>query len=434
MNTASADADAVELPALPYRELISKLGDAMRQSPDSLALLFVDLAGISRLQAQLGFRASAALLVTLADKFALALRDRGTILRFSDGGFCVLVSSIRNCGHAVLAAEKLTQASEDTIESASLTLKPQMNIGIALYPLHAPDPETLLRKAQLAAAAARQRDLRLLVFDEACAGQVMESWQLGGAFAAALQEGELQVYYQPKLRVAGGQVAGAEALMRWLRNGQAVTTPDVFIPLAEEAGLIRDVTWYALSNALQVSARCSGLPVAVNVTPAMLHHREFVDMIATAAATWSIKPQGLTIEVTEGALIADFDQATQRLSSLRDMGVRVSIDDFGTGYSSLSYFKKIPADELKVDKSFVLHLLENTADQQLVQAIITLAHQFKLDVVAEGVETPATLALLARLGCDYVQGYLFAPALGEARLREWLTEQARRSQGALSTA
>jgi EAL domain-containing protein (putative c-di-GMP-specific phosphodiesterase class I) len=194
----------------------------------------------------------------------------------------------------------------------------------------------------------------------------------------------------------------------------------VFIPLAEEAGLIQDTTWYALSNSLQQAAACGGLSVAVNITPGMLHHRDFVEMVTSAVSTWSVASGALTLEITEGALIVDFEQATVRLARLRDLGVRISIDDFGTGYSSLSYFKKIPADELKIDKSFVMHMLADEADERLVETIITLAHQFRLDVVAEGVEDQRTLDRLARMSCDYAQGYLFAPALDAEQLSIWL--------------
>jgi EAL domain-containing protein (putative c-di-GMP-specific phosphodiesterase class I) len=171
---------------------------------------------------------------------------------------------------------------------------------------------------------------------------------------------------------------------------------------------------------MQQAAACEGLSVAVNITPGMLHHRDFVEMIRSAASTWTIKRGGLTLEITEGALIVDFEQATARLARLRELGVRISIDDFGTGYSSLSYFKRIPADELKIDKSFVMRMLSDEADQRLVETIITLAHQFRLDVVAEGVEDQLTLDMLARMGCDFAQGYLFAPALTAEQLRVWL--------------
>jgi diguanylate cyclase (GGDEF)-like protein len=392
----------------------------VRRAEGALALLLIDIADLPTLEARLGFEASAALLQHLSGHFSQALRERDTVLRFGDTRFCVLISSIRNRGHALLAAEKLSRVAADTMTDAALTLAPEINIGIALYPLHATDAETLLRRAQLAAAALHKRAAHLQVFDESCAEQVLTPWELGDAFAQALRTAELQVHYQPKIRIADGRTMGVEALMRWMRNGKPVATPEVFIALAEEAGLIQDTTWYSLTNAMQQAALYPGLSVAVNITPGMLHHRDFLEMVRTAVATWTMDSSLLTLEITEGALIVDFEQATERLARLRELGVQISIDDFGTGYSSLSYFKKVPADELKIDKSFVMRMLSDEADQHLVHTIINLARLFKLAVVAEGVEDQPTLEVLARMNCDCAQGYLFAPALDAERLRDWL--------------
>jgi predicted signal transduction protein with EAL and GGDEF domain len=405
---------------LSHRELLTELSEALTRAEGSAALLLIDIADLSTMQTRLGFEASAALLQCLSEHFSLALGERGSVLRFGDARFCVLVRGIRNRGHAVLAAEKMGRAAEEAMSDAAVTIAPEINIGIALYPLQAADAEGLLRKAQLAAAAVHKRAARLQVFDESCSEQVLKPWELGDAFAEALRSGELQVHYQPKLRIADSRPVGVESLMRWMRGGVPVATPDVFIPLAEEAGLIQDTTWYVLSNSLQQAAASNGLRVAVNITPGMLHHRDFVEMIRSAVSTWSVRSGGLTLEITESALIVDFEQATARLAQLRELGVRISIDDFGTGYSSLSYFKKIPADELKIDKSFVMRMLAEEADQRLVETIITLARHFRLDVVAEGVENQATLDVLASMGCDYAQGFLFAPALNAEQLRIWL--------------
>jgi EAL domain-containing protein (putative c-di-GMP-specific phosphodiesterase class I)/GGDEF domain-containing protein len=406
--------------ALSHQELLAALSGAINEAGGSCALLLIDIADLPTLQARLGFEASAVLMERMSAHFSLALGKRGTVFRFGDGRFCVLVSAIRNRGHAILAGEKLARASEEAMNDAAVTIAPDINIGIAVYPRQAADAEGLLRKAQLAAAAVRKSRSRMQVFDDSCTNQVLKPWELGDAFAKALRSGELQVYYQPKLRIADGRAVGVEALMRWLKNDQPIATPDVFIPLAEQTGLIQDTTWFALSNSLQQAAAWEGMSVAVNITPGMLHHREFVEMVLSAVSTWNVKSGGLTLEITEGALIADFAQATARLARLRDSGVHISIDDFGTGYSSLSYFKKIPADELKIDKSFVMRMLEDESDQRLVETIINLARQFGLEVVAEGVETQQTLDMLAGMGCHYAQGFLFAPALHKDKLQIWL--------------
>jgi EAL domain-containing protein (putative c-di-GMP-specific phosphodiesterase class I)/GGDEF domain-containing protein len=397
----------------------------MAASP-ALAVVLVDLPSISKFQARLGYADSASLLNALYDGFNAALGKAGYVMRLGDGSFCAVVRTVRNSGHAVLAGEKLLRTADDIFKSAEMGIKPQLNIGVSLFPTHASEPETLLRHAQLAAEASRNRSVRVVVYDPDCSSEILEPWALGAAYAQALEGGELSVYYQPKVSMATGRPVGVESLMRWFNDqGKLIATPDVFIPLAEEAGLIQNTTWYSLSNAMRMSADCGGLSVAVNITPRMLHAHEFVDMIRTAVSTWGIKQRQVTLEVTEGGLIADFVQATARLKKLRDMGLRVSIDDFGTGYSSLSYFKKIPADELKIDKSFVQNMATDSSDQRLVKTIIELASHFNLEVVAEGVENRATFDLLASMGCQQAQGYLFSPALSLPNLKAWLAVNSR---------
>ena len=406
-----------------YEDVLTELADTARPPNASLALLLVDLADISRLQARLGFEASAQLLHLLSQAFASATKERGRVIRFGDGRFCIIVNAIRNRGHALLAGEKLLRVAQEVMTAAAISMKSQISVGVALFPSHATEPSALLRCAQLAAAAARDQCVRLKVFDDNCEAQVLKPWQLREAFARALDIGELSVYYQPKVRIDTGRTAGVEALTRWVVSGDTVAPPDVFIPLADASGLMHDLTWYVLSNALRTSTECEALPVAINITPGMLHHPEFLDMVRTAVTTWRIEPNHLTIEITEGALIADFDEAITRLNTLRDVGVRVSIDDFGTGYSSLSYFKKIPADELKIDKSFILQMLQEPADLRLVQTIVALAEQFKMETVAEGVEDRPTLEALAAIGCGYAQGFLFSPAINTKDLIVWLDQE-----------
>jgi EAL domain-containing protein (putative c-di-GMP-specific phosphodiesterase class I) len=331
----------------------------------------------------------------------------------------------------VLAAEKIWRTVLESPAVEVLATRPELSIGIALFPEHDSTPERLVRKAQLAAASARRRAQRVLVYDDQCAEQLLGQWELETEFDAALGSGEIEMYFQPKVRMCDRRAGGAEALMRWFREGRAATGPDVFIPLAESPRLLQATTGYALNTALRQAAQwpadasgaASTLGVAVNVPPAMVHNREFIDMVRSALATWKVANERLTLEITEGALLADPKQAMSVLSKLRDLGVRISIDDFGTGYSSLSYFRKLSADELKIDKSFILTLLREEADARIVRTIVALAQQFGLAVVAEGVEDEATFLALQALGCDYAQGWLFSRALPQQQFIAWLGAQ-----------
>lgn len=408
-----------------FEGLVAALNnEVIRAAQASLALILVSVSDLAEVQARLGFGPSAALIGSLVLRFQGVLGGRARVLKLGDGTICVVVHAVRNSGHALLAAERLKHEIEQAMSQAQVVIAPQLLMGIALCPLHARDAETLVRKAQLAAAGARARGLALMVYEENCAQQVLSPWSLGDGFVEALRSGALEVHYQPKVRLAGRSAAGVEALLRWFEDGRPVSTPDVFIPLAEQAGLIQDVTWYVLSNALRQRGSTPELPVATNIAAPMLYHADFVEMIRTAVANWSVPAGGLTLEITEGALITDLEQAVSTIAQLRQLGVRIAIDDFGTGYSSLSYFKKVPADELKIDKSFVRHLDSDKADQHLVEAIIRLAHRFNLTVVGEGVEQQPTLEVLTRMGCDQAQGYLLAPALDSTQLARWL-EQSR---------
>ena len=391
----------------------------------SLALLIIELAEVGRLQARLGFGESAMLMRAMLRRFADALGERGQFFQIGDGRLCALVSAIRNSGHAVLAAEKLCRASEDVFNALEIPLQPNMHIGISLYPSQAKTAEALLQLAQLASEAARWRTARIVVFDEKCESEVITPWALSGEFSQALAAGDLSVHYQPQISMLTGKPWGVESLMRWIRDGKTVVPPDTFIPLAEEAGLMSGATWYSLSNSLRTATDYAELHVAVNITAGTLHHRDFIDMLRSALTTWSGAATRLTLEITEGALIKDFAEATVRLKSLRDMGVRISIDDFGTGYSSLSYFKKIPADEIKIDKSFILGMTADPGDRHIVKTIIELSKHFHLEVVAEGVENRETLDMLAAFGCDYAQGFLFSPAISATDLRQWLANNSR---------
>ena len=388
---------------------------------DALAVMLAAVPDAPAMQARFGFEASARLFQSLSDRFTTLLGERGSVLRFGDGRFCVVLRGIRNSGHALLAAKRLQQLCDEAMAETTLPVPPLLHLGIALYPQHAREPERLLHMAQLALTTAADSGVPTAeLYDPARAEKVLEPWALGDSFAQALRTGALEVHYQPKVRIADRRIAGVEALLRWSEAGRAIASPEVFIPLAEKAGLIVDTTWYVLSNSLQLAQAHENLAVAVNVTPGMLHDADFLEMVRAALSTWNVSTNALTLEVTEGALIADFDQAMGKLARLRELGVRVSIDDFGTGYSSLSYFRRIPANEVKIDKSFVMRMLTEDGDQRLVEVIINLAHQFRMQVVAEGVESTDALQALQRMGCDYAQGFLISTALTATALAEFL--------------
>jgi EAL domain-containing protein (putative c-di-GMP-specific phosphodiesterase class I) len=232
--------------------------------------------------------------------------------------------------------------------------------------------------------------------------------------------------YQPKLALADMSIAGAEALMRWNRAGSGNVPPDIFIDVAEMTGQIDPLTRFAFQRAMRQMNEwpksLGPLGVAVNVTPSIIRNRELIDVITNAASACSIELSRLTVEVTENALMVDRERSHNVLTELRSLGVRVSIDDFGTGYSSLAYLKEIPADELKIDKSFVMNMLASQSDRKIVEQIVALGHAFGLVVVAEGVENETVSGELAAMGCDFAQGFHYAKPLPPDAMPRWAGE------------
>ena len=244
---------------------------------------------------------------------------------------------------------------------------------------------------------------------------------------AALAEGQLEMHYQPKLRLPGGEPCGAEALMRWFHPERGLIRPDIFIGLAERIGKIEDLTWFALNTSLRQLREWplhdNPFNVAINVTPQIVQKEEFAEIVANALQVWDVEPAQLTIEITETALMNKPEASFRTLTALRKLGVMVSIDDFGTGYSSLAYFKDIPATELKIDRSFVFKMLDNHGDRQIVQTVIDLAHGFGLKVVAEGIEDAETQAALISMGCDSAQGFYLSKPICHRDFQSWLEER-----------
>ena len=265
-----------------------------------------------------------------------------------------------------------------------------------------------------------------VVYAEGRAAELAAGWDLEGQLANAMEQGNLVLAYQPKLSLAKLEVVGCEALMRWNRPDAGNVPPEIFIDLAEMTGQIDPLTRFAFDRALRQLGEwprsLNTIRVAINVTPSIIGNPDFVALLERAAGERSVRLDRITIEVTENALMADRQRSHDVLARLRELGVRVSIDDFGTGYTSLSYLKQIPADELKIDKSFVMNMLADPADARVVEQAVALGHAFGLEVVAEGVENAEVAARLAAIGCDYVQGFHYAKPLAAADFPAWASD------------
>jgi EAL domain-containing protein (putative c-di-GMP-specific phosphodiesterase class I) len=322
----------------------------------------------------------------------------------------------------------LLELLEQPFALGGLQLEIDASIGIALSPDHGSDADTLLRRADVAMYVAKRGNSGYALYTADRDQHSPMRLALVAELRRAIETDELSLYFQPKVRMDTGKVTCAEALVRWQHPRHGMLNPDLFVPIAEQTGLIRPLSRWVLDAALrQVNSwRHDGLDlsVAVNLSMRNLHDPEIADMIRRRLLRWGVPPESLTIEITESSLMADAARAMEVLNRLRAMGVGVSIDDFGTGYSSLAYLKRLPVHELKIDRSFVAHMATDENDAAIVRSTIGLAHELGLSVVAEGVEDQDTWDVLANVGCDVAQGYFISRPLPPLVLGEWLASAA----------
>jgi EAL domain-containing protein (putative c-di-GMP-specific phosphodiesterase class I) len=305
------------------------------------------------------------------------------------------------------------------------------SMGLALAPAHATDPAALLKRADMAMYDAKASTGGLRVYEADPDSDNPRPLMLVSELRTALHQGRIEVHVQPQARMATGETVSVEALVRWNHPELGSVPPDEFIPVAERSGLIGLVTTRVLDLSLAAVAdwRRQGvdLGVAVNLSTRSLHDADLVDEVSRLLRRHGVPASRLTLEVTEGSVMADPARAIALLHQLRALGVRLSVDDFGTGYSSLSYLKSLPVNEVKIDRSFITHLGEQGADAAIVRAIVDLGGHLGLEVVAEGVEDQPTWDLLTSIGCDLVQGWHLSRAMPVTDLVPWLhAREARR--------
>ena len=396
-----------------------------------VGLLIVDIDGFAQINSAYGYEFGDAVLQFVADQLRQVTRKRDYAARIGDNRFALLLTQLMNHGHAELAAQKLMRLLDLPFERGGQRLKVSVAIGAAVCPAHASQAEQLLRAAERSLHQARQQGLRVLFPPEQQQpDHLSEYWDIEIELAGAAQRGELQMHYQPKLSLSDLHPTGAEALMRWDHRSRGMVSPSVFIPIAERTGQIKSLTLWAMNTALRHASEwhhpTGAVSVAVNVPAEMVTQHDLPDLVENALSLWGKPHVQLVLEITERSLVADPKHSFGILSRLRDMGVKISIDDFGTGYSCLAYFKDIQVDELKIDRSFVSAVLNDSAAADLTGVIIDLGHRFNLSVVAEGIEDLKTMQLLMEYECDVAQGYLFGRAMRSEAFDHWLESTGRR--------
>ena len=396
-----------------------------RGDDPGFAVLLLSVDAFTQVNTSVGYHGGDLLLRDVARRLLDAVPATSIVARLGGDEFAVLVPATTTVGPAAALGAAVREELNRPLLVEHLEVQARVSIGIALAPRHARDVTTLLRAAGSALEGAKSGGSGVRIYDKTDLGPSGQS-QL--AFVAdlrrAMAEGEITVHVQPQAMAASEMVVGVEALVRWNHPTLGVLLPAQFLPLAERHGAMPDLTALVLDQAIAAASMWRneglGLTVSVNLSPSSLIEESLIPALTSALETYGLPPHLLTVEITEDSMIADPDQAVALLSQLRALGLGVSVDDFGTGYSSLSHLRRLPATEVKIDKSFVSAMATNADDQMIVRSIIDLAANMALRVVAEGVEDRMAWNQLAGLGCHMIQGYYLAPPMPIDELRPWL--------------
>lgn len=418
-----------ELTELPNRILLEDRVDqailmAKRQK-EPVATLFMDLNDFKQINDALGHFYGDYLLQQVAHRFRGTVREADTLARLGGDEFALVLP-----GAGLAEAEKIAQKLAASLEAPFLIeghhLSVGVSTGIAIYPEHGLESGSLLQSADIAMYTAKRHEMVFAVYDPEQDRASMDRLILIGQLRSAITNDQLVLHFQPKISLRSGQLCGVEALVRWQHPEQGMISPINFIPLAEQAGLIRQLSGWVLERAIEQHAewRDSGLriPVAVNLSIKNLQDTEFPERLEELLEKWRMDPKQLTLEITESSMMTDPKRVKKVIGLLSDLGIKMSIDDFGTGYSSLAYLRRFPAMEIKIDKSFITDMLHNEDNAVIVRSTIEMVHNIGRQVVAEGVEDEATLDLLEKLGCDCLQGFHICHPLSSMDLCDWLRD------------
>jgi len=416
---------------LPNRVLLqqrlSAALDEVRRESTGLALFLLDLDRFKEVNDTLGHPAGDALLEVVAHRLVGAVRPEDTVARLGGDEFAVLLPDIEHPNDAIEVAGRIKMALAEPFMLEGVLMDVDVSIGIALCPQHGDQAEVLMRRADVAMYVAKGEQTGIEVYDVARDPNSPARLGTVTALREALDQGQLELHYQPKVSLDDGTVVGVEALVRWQHPVRGLVPPDEFVPLAERVGLVHRLTAFVLREALdQVTdwwAHGLQVPVAVNVSMRDLQETDLAGLVAAELDAHHLPPTALVLEVTESVLAQDPGRAVATLRELADLGVSSSLDDFGTGYSSLLLLERLPVAEIKVDRSFVRRLDEVGGDPAMVRSIVGFAHGLGLSVVAEGVETSAAWKLLRDMGCDIAQGYRVARPMAATPATQWLVER-----------
>lgn len=414
---------------LPNRTLLlDRLQQAIRSAErgeHKLTLILLDLDRFKEVNDTLGHHVGDKLLQQIGQRLNLVLRESDTVARLGGDEFCLLLPTA-HINQAMFIARKVISSVEKTIYIEGHSLSVGASLGIASFPDHGTTPQVLLQRADVAMYVAKRNKQGFSVYDPKRDQHSLRQLAISSELKDAIEKNQLVLHYQPKIDLKTDLLSGIEALVRWQHPKHGLLSPDEFIPLAEQSGLIKPLTVWVLHHALEECQRHikngHDLRVSINLSMTNLTDLNFADEIINILNQYEVSAGRLKLEITETSLMDDPKAVIKALNRLNAIGLRISIDDFGIGYSSLTYLQQLPVNELKIDKSFGLSLGKDSNSAVIVRSTIDLAHKLGLRVVAEGVESQETLDLLQQLGCDAVQGFYLGRPMPMQDMLEWVAE------------
>ncbi|ACB53998.1 hypothetical protein cce_4650 [Crocosphaera subtropica ATCC 51142] len=420
-----------ELTGLPNRAFLHEhlslaLGNAQRNK-SLMAILLLDVDGFKNINDTLGHSIGDLILKCFAKRLQSQVRQGDLVCRWGGDEFIILLSRIKEPKEAAQFAERLLEVFKHpiTVEGNLIYLK--SSIGITIYPEDGQDQETLLKSADLALYKTKNSGRNNYQFYHSkMASEMKAEFELENALHKAVEQEEFYLHYQPQVNIRTGKIEGIEALIRWESSSLGPISPQKFIPLAEKTGLIQPIGEWVIKQACQQAKTWQNmglefLKIAINLSPQQFQQFNLIDRINEILHSTQLPPQFLELEVTESSLMQNIDLTRETLKVFRDMEISISMDDFGTGHSSLAYLKQFPFQTLKIDRSFIKDLHNNTQEQAIVAAIMTLSRGLNLRVVAEGIENTEQLNILKTLECEQMQGYFFSRPLSAQKMMFFLS-------------
>jgi diguanylate cyclase (GGDEF)-like protein len=398
-----------------------------------LILMMLDLNRFKEVNDTLGHHIGDQLLIQVGKRLQKALRDTDTVARLGGDEFAIILP-YANKENAVEIANKINRLIEAPFKIHSYSLRVSISIGISEYPHDGDNMNVLMQYADVAMYTSKKKKNAFSFYDPSADLHSIERLSLGSELHLAMEEQQLALYFQPKHHLDTGLLTGAEALIRWQHPKQGFISPDLIIETAEQMGFINELSYWVIENAISQCAECHNnhnlLNIAINLSVHNLRDQNLVEKIKLALEKNRLSSQHLTLEVTESAMMTSPEQSIEILTQLNQLGITISIDDFGTGFSSLAYLKQLPVKEIKIDKSFVIDMQEDSNDAVIVRSTIDLGHNLGLNVVAEGVEDQSIWNMLKAMNCDMAQGYHLGRPMKAEDFKVWLRDKRLHSPGA----